>query len=43
MSTVVKQMENGGGGMPACKGTLTPKQINDVSAYVTQKITNKNE
>jgi hypothetical protein len=40
MSTVVKQVENGGGGMPAFKGTPTPKQINDVSAYVTQKITN---
>jgi mono/diheme cytochrome c family protein len=36
-------VENGGGGMPAFKGTLTPKQINDVSAYVTQKITNKNK
>jgi len=43
MSTVVKQVENGGGGMPAFKGTLTPKQINDVSAYVTQKITNKSK
>jgi alcohol dehydrogenase (cytochrome c) len=37
--TVVKQVENGGGGMPAFKGQLTPKQIADVSTYVTQKIT----
>jgi quinohemoprotein ethanol dehydrogenase len=40
-STVVKQVENGGGGMPAFKGQLTAKQIADVSAYVTQDITNK--
>jgi mono/diheme cytochrome c family protein len=30
---------NGGAGMPAFKGQLTPAQINDVAAYVTQKIT----
>jgi quinohemoprotein ethanol dehydrogenase len=41
MSTVVKQVENGGGGMPAFKGQLTPQQIQDVSAYVTHDITNK--
>jgi alcohol dehydrogenase (cytochrome c) len=40
-STVVKQVENGGGGMPPFKGQLTAKQIADVSAYVTQDITNK--
>jgi quinohemoprotein ethanol dehydrogenase len=40
---VVSQVENGGGGMPAFKGQLTPKQITDVSAYVTEKITNKNK
>jgi quinohemoprotein ethanol dehydrogenase len=40
MAVVVKQVANGGGGMPAFKGTLTDKQINDVAAYVTQKITN---
>jgi len=40
-STVVKQVENGGGGMPPFKGQLTPKQIADVAAYVTQDITNK--
>ena len=32
-------MTNGGGGMPAFKGQLTDGQINDVAAYVTQKIT----
>jgi len=40
-SRVVSQVTNGGNGMPAFKGTLTPKQINDVSAYVTKNITNK--
>ena len=29
-------MINGGGAMPAFKGTLTPKQIADVSAYVVK-------
>jgi len=37
--TVVKQVENGGGGMPAFKNQLTAQQIADVSTYVTQKIT----
>jgi quinohemoprotein ethanol dehydrogenase len=41
MAKVVDQVSNGGGGMPAFKGQLSDKQINDVSAYVTQKITNK--
>jgi mono/diheme cytochrome c family protein len=41
MNAVVKQVENGGGGMPPFKGTLTPKQIQDVSTYVTKDITNK--
>src|SRR3954471_6998693 len=40
---VVAQVENGGGGMPAFKDQLTPKQIADVSTYVTQKITNNNK
>ena len=40
-ATVQKQVEDGGGGMPAFKGTLTEKQIKDVTAYVTQDITNK--
>jgi quinohemoprotein ethanol dehydrogenase len=41
--TVVKQVENGGGGMPPFKGQLSAKQIADVSTYVTQKITNNNK
>jgi mono/diheme cytochrome c family protein len=36
---VVNQVTNGGAGMPAFKGQLTSAQINDVAAYVTQKIT----
>jgi mono/diheme cytochrome c family protein len=31
---VVKQVTNGGGGMPAFKDQLSEKQIQDVSAYV---------
>jgi alcohol dehydrogenase (cytochrome c) len=38
---VVAEVLNGGGGMPAFKGQLTPKQIADVAAYVTEEITNK--
>jgi len=40
-AAVTKQVENGGGGMPAFKGMLTEQQIKDVTAYVTQEITNK--
>ena len=36
LSKVVPQVINGGGAMPAFKGTLTPKQIADVSAYVVK-------
>jgi alcohol dehydrogenase (cytochrome c) len=39
MPVVVKQVENGGGGMPAFRGQLTQQQIENVAAYVTQKIT----
>jgi alcohol dehydrogenase (cytochrome c) len=39
LSVVVKQVENGGTGMPPFKGTLTQKQIDDVSAYVVADIT----
>ena len=35
---VVAQVRNGGGGMPAFQGQLSDKQINDVSAYVTDTI-----
>jgi glucose dehydrogenase/cytochrome c5 len=38
-AVVVKQVENGGGGMPAFKGTLSQQDIANVSAYVTEKIT----
>ena len=38
---VVTQVTNGGGGMPAFKGSLTPKQIQDVAAYVAGKIAKK--
>ena len=34
-AAVKLQVENGGGPMPAFKGTLTPTQIDDVSAYVS--------
>jgi quinohemoprotein ethanol dehydrogenase len=36
---VVAQVENGGGGMPPFKGTLTAKQISDVAAFVLKDIT----
>ena len=39
LSVVVKQVENGGKGMPPFKGTLTQKQINDVATYVVKDIT----
>ena len=38
MTKVVRQVTNGGGGMPAFQATLTPQQIEDVSAYVVQTI-----
>jgi quinohemoprotein ethanol dehydrogenase len=40
-AAVLRQVRNGGGGMPAFKGQLTPKQIQDVTSYVTERITNK--
>jgi mono/diheme cytochrome c family protein len=39
MSVVVNQVTNGGGGMPAFKGTLTDQQIQDVATYVVSDIT----
>ncbi len=33
-----KQVTNGGGGMPAFKGTLTPEEISNVAAYVAEDI-----
>jgi quinohemoprotein ethanol dehydrogenase len=38
LTAVVKQVTDGGGGMPAFKGQLNDKQIADVAAYVTQKV-----
>jgi cbb3-type cytochrome c oxidase subunit III len=35
-ATVKRQVENGGGGMPAFKGTLSPAQIDAVAAYVAR-------
>ena len=35
---VVAQVTNGGGGMPAFKDTLSTQQINDVAAYVTERV-----
>ena len=40
LQTVIAQVENGGGGMPPFKGTLSDQQIRDVATYVTTKITN---
>ncbi|HET7128542.1 MAG TPA: cytochrome c [Gaiellaceae bacterium] len=34
-AVVQKQVENGGGGMPPFKDQLSPKQIQDVAAYVS--------
>jgi alcohol dehydrogenase (cytochrome c) len=42
LSVVLKQVTDGGPGMPAFKSTLTQKQINDVAAYVTTQITEHN-
>jgi quinohemoprotein ethanol dehydrogenase len=39
LQAVIDQVFNGGGGMPAFKGTLSQKQIRDVSTYVVQDIT----
>jgi quinohemoprotein ethanol dehydrogenase len=38
LAHVIDQVTNGGGGMPPFKGTLSPKEIQDVSAFVTQKV-----
>jgi mono/diheme cytochrome c family protein len=38
---VVAQVQDGGGGMPAFKGTLTEQQIKDVATYVSQQITKR--
>jgi alcohol dehydrogenase (cytochrome c) len=38
LAHVIKQVTNGGGGMPPFKGQLTPAQIKAVATYVTTKI-----
>jgi quinohemoprotein ethanol dehydrogenase len=38
---VIAQVRNGGGGMPAFKGTLSEQQIKDVATYVSQQIAKK--
>ncbi len=35
----IEQVTNGGGGMPAFKGTLSEEEIEDVAAFVVQEIT----
>jgi mono/diheme cytochrome c family protein len=35
---VVAQVTNGGGGMPAFDDTLSAQEIQDVAAYVTQRV-----
>ena len=35
----IEQVTNGGGGMPAFKGTLSEEEIENVAAYVVQEIT----
>jgi quinohemoprotein ethanol dehydrogenase len=39
LQVVIGQVTNGGGGMPAFKGTLTQQQIRNVSTYVVHDIT----
>ncbi len=38
IDAVIDQVTNGGGGMPAFDGQLSPQEIEDVAAYVTQAI-----
>jgi mono/diheme cytochrome c family protein len=40
-SVVVHQVTKGGGGMPPFKGSLSPQQIEQVAAFVTQVIAKK--
>ena len=37
LDAAVKQVENGGGGMPSFKDRLSQQEIADVAAFVTQK------
>ena len=38
LQRAIAQIRNGGGGMPAFKGTLNEQQIRDVAAYVVQRL-----
>jgi alcohol dehydrogenase (cytochrome c) len=38
LARVLAKVRNGGGGMPAFKDRLGPKEIQDVAAYVTEKV-----
>ena len=38
LQAVIAQVTNGGGGMPAFRGTLTDQEIRNVAAFVTQRI-----
>jgi alcohol dehydrogenase (cytochrome c) len=38
---VLRQVRDGGGGMPAFKGSLSEKEIQDVASYVTERIAKK--
>ena len=38
LETIIGQVTNGGGGMPAFKGTLDEQQIGDVAAYVFKEV-----
>jgi alcohol dehydrogenase (cytochrome c) len=41
LQNVIKQVTNGGGGMPPFKGRLTPEEIKAVANYVTSRIAKK--
>jgi cytochrome c6 len=38
LETIIAQVTNGAGGMPAFKGTLDEQQISDVAAYVFKEV-----
>jgi len=38
---VLRQVRNGGGGMPAFNGSLSETEIQDVASYVTERIAKK--
>jgi quinohemoprotein ethanol dehydrogenase len=41
LERVLAQIRNGGGGMPAFRGSLSEQQIADVAAYVTQRVASR--